>query len=76
MGPTICASETPGTMSVGPGVKPIDTRIAIRAKQVEVVRNDVASIFYFRRDSRLVAGNQTIVEDIGFRNSDSKRRRC
>ena len=57
-----------------PGCKALDTRMAISAKQVEVVCCDfavevvccdVANVFYFRPDRRLVASDQAPVESEG-----------
>ena len=46
-----------------PGVKPVTPALPLVPNRVEVVRSDdVTRVFYFRREGRLVAGNQAIVE--------------
>ena len=52
-------------MSVAPWCKAADTGVAICPEQVEVVSVDDAIVFNFRRDGRLVAGDQTAIQGQG-----------
>ncbi len=54
-------------MSVGPGVKPVTPALPLVPNKLKLFALTMllASFSYFRRDSRLVAGDQAIVEREG-----------
>ena len=68
-GARICASDTLGTMSVGPGVKPVTPALPLAPNKLKLFAvtmlgsyDGSLSVCYFRPDGRLVASDQAIVE--------------
>ena len=65
-GPRIFASETLGTMSVGPGVKPVTPALPLAPNKLKLFAVTILlDVFNFRPDGRLVASDQAIVESEG-----------
>ena len=64
-GARICASDTLGTMSVGPGVKPVTPALPFVPNKLKLFAVTMLVVCYFRRNGRLVASDQAIVEGEG-----------
>ena len=59
-------SETLGTMSVGPGVKPVTPALPLAPNKLKLLAVTMLLVVcYFRRDGRLIAGDQAIVKGEG-----------
>ena len=53
-------------MSVGPGVKPVTPALPLVPNKLKLFAvTSATAVSYFRRDGRLVAGDQAIVEGEG-----------
>ena len=64
-------------MSVGPGVKPVTPALPLAPNKLKLFAcdDDCYVVFYFRRDGRLVAGDQAIVEGEVCRSQNEQYRR-
>ena len=52
-------------MSVGPGVKPVTPALPLVPNKLKLFAVTMLCVFYFRRNGRLVASDQAIVEREG-----------
>ena len=66
-GARICTSDTLGTMSVGPGVKPVTPALPLVPNKLKLFALTMLLVCYFWRNGRLVARDNAIAQNHGSR---------